>query len=514
MLRLVGDLLTTTQGGRTRRARRAVAAQQRSAADRRRAPGGTRSEAIERANHSPAISRALGRLGAELAGRLSQAGDDHFDTLARIWNAERQEAPAAIVECATPDDVVAAVRLARDAGLAVAVRGGGYGPRGPATCDGGLVIDMRSMRGVTVDRSTRAAVVEAGATWGDVDPATQQVGMAVPGLPIAGIGVAGSTTDGGYGHLRRAYGLACDNLLSAELVTAEGKRITTTGDRNPELLWGLRGGGGNFGVLTSLTFRLQPLPEPVMCGALLYPAERAGDLLRFYREYTATLRDDVTTRFSLVGAAHSRLVAETVGQTSPAPVVAISVACVGPPLEAATLVRPLRDAAPALLDLVAVRPYIDLQAGAGAAYPHGVPALVGSHFVGDLDDALLGAVVDRYQAMPAASCEIHIDHMGGKVGRVAQMSTAAPNRGAPYLISTMARWPKNQEGAGHREWHEGTEHRLRSHAVGGPHVGLTSASVPTEQVYGRERYFRLAALKARYDPDNVFALNQNVTPLS
>jgi FAD/FMN-containing dehydrogenase len=166
-----------------------------------------------------------------------------------------------------------------------------------------------------------------------------------------------------------------------------------------------------------------------------------------------------------------------------------------------------------LRDLLAVRPYTVLQAGSGPVYPHGVPAQVGSHFLGGLDDDVIGAICESFEAMPADSCDLHVDHMGGKVGRVAQMSTAAPNRGAPYLVGTMARWPAGTAGAAHRQWHEATEARLDKHAVGGPHVGMTSAPVSTEQVYGRERHLRLAALKRRYDPDNLFTGNQNVLPL-
>jgi hypothetical protein len=193
--------------------------------------------------------------------------------------------------------------------------------------------------------------------------------------------------------------------------------------------------------------------------------------------------------------------------------VAISVACVGHPAEAAALVRPLRTAAPVLLDRLTVRPYTVLQAGAAPAYPAGMSALVGSHFLGGLGDDVIAAICESFEAMPARSCDIHLDHMGGKVGRVAQMSTATPNRGAPYLVSTMARWPHDADGGAHRAWHEATETRLGKHAVGGPHVGMTSATVSTEQVYGRDRYLRLAALKRRYDPDNRFSCNQNVTPL-
>jgi FAD/FMN-containing dehydrogenase len=410
--------------------------------------------------------------------------------------------------------VVAAVRFARDQELPLAVRGGGYAPSGAGTCAGGVVVDLRSMRRVRVDPLGRAAVVQAGATWGLVDAATQRFGYAVPGVPLSPVGVAGSTLGGGFGHLRRAYGLACDNLTTADLVTADGVRMTTSGDAHPELLWGLRGGGGNFGIVTTLGFRLRPLPEPVLSGAMIYAADHADQLLRFYRDYTAGLPDDVTTRFSLFGAPHSPQLSEAVGVVPPVPVVAIAVACAGHPAEAEALVRPLREAAPVLVDRVSAQPYARLQATGDDVYHPGTGAEVTSDYVDDLDDAFVATLCARYAAMPMGAAELHLHHMGGAVGRVARMSTAVPNRGARYLLSMMVRWSEPDDAPPLRQWLHETSERVRPHRVGGPHLGLSSAPVSSVDVYGAERYLRLAALKRTFDPDNIFAGNQNIAPLA
>ncbi|HEX3336416.1 MAG TPA: FAD-binding oxidoreductase [Jatrophihabitans sp.] len=461
------------------------------------------------------ISRSsLDGLRERIAGDVVLPDDPAYAATHRIWNQDRQRRPAIIVRCAVAEDAASGVRFAREHGLPLAVRGGGYGPSGSSTCDGGIVLDLRSMRRVRVDPLGRTASVQAGATWGLVDAATQRFGYAVPGTPLSHIGVAGSTVGGGFGHLRRAYGLACDNLTSADLVTADGIRITASGDEHSELLWGLRGGGGNFGIVTTLGFRLRPLPEPVLSGSVIYAGERAGELLRFYRDYTAGLRPDVTTKFSLFGAPHSAQLTQTVGVMPPMPVVSITVACIGHPVEAEALVRPLRQAAPVLADRVAPQPYVRLQARGDEVYPPGGHADVASDYVDGLDDELIAALCERHSAMPAGSAELQLHHMGGAVGRVARMSTAVPNRGAQFLLSAIARWTEPADGRPLRQWLRDTGERVRPYRVGGPHVGLNSAPVSSVEAYGAERYLRLAALKRTFDPDNVFAGNQNVLPLA
>jgi FAD/FMN-containing dehydrogenase len=456
---------------------------------------------------------ALDLLRAQVSGSVLAVDDRRYPAVISVWNRDKQTRPVVVVRCAGADDVSATILFARSENLPLAVRGGGYSPAGMSTCDG-VVADLRTMNAVAVDPKAQTAVVSAGATWGAVDAATQRFGYAIPGVPVSHIGVAGSTIGGGFGHLRRAYGLACDNLAEAQLVMADGSRVTTSGDVHPELLWGLRGGGGNFGVVTSLHFQLRPLPEPVLSGPVFYAGSHTPSLLRFYRDYTARLREDVTTRLSVLSAPHSAPLAMLLGSASPYPVASITAACIGHPLDAERLVRPVREAAPVLADRLVAQPYARLQASPDEAYPPGRHAAVTSAYVDDLDDELIAELDERRLAMPHGSCELQVHHMGGAVGRVARMSTAVPNRAARYLISAMARWQVRDDEPAHRDWLQTTGERIRAFAVGGPHVGLQSAPISSVDAYGAERYLRLAALKRRFDPDNVFAANQNVTPLA
>ena len=454
---------------------------------------------------------SIASLRARVHGTVRTADDPDFAAQSAVWNRAKQQTPTAIVRCTHTSDVVAAVEFARVAELPIAVRGGGQSPAGMSSCPG-VVVDLRPMHAVGVDPLGRVAVVGGGATWSAVDIATQRFGYAVPGIPLSRIGVAGSTLGGGFGHLRRAYGLACDNLIGADLVLADGTLIATSGDLHPELLWGLRGGGGNFGVVTSMRFRMQPLPEPVLSGPVVFATEHADQVLRFYREYTATLREDVSTRLALFGPGATTT--RSGGHTHRGPAVVISAACVGHPDASEPLVRPIRSAAPVLLDRLRPQPYAELQATPDASYPPGRYAAVTSCYVDELDDELISALCGAAELMPDGGCELHVHHMGGAVGRVARMSTAVPNRAARYLITLVCVWDRPDQEPDAEQWLAGAHKAVVSSGVGGPHVGLQSEPASSVEIYGAERYLRLAALKRRFDPDNVFAANQNVVPLA
>ncbi len=464
-------------------------------------------------SEDPVRRRAVARLREAVAGPVVVPGEDGYDTARRAWNLDRLARPAVIIGATTVDDVTTAVRFARGLDLPLAVRGGGYSPDGLSARTGGVMIDLRRMNAVRVDAGAQRITVGAGARWGDVDHATQRFGFAVPGAAVASIGVAGSTLTGGFGHLRRAYGLACDNLVSARLVSADARSIDAGGDLHPELLWGLRGGGGNFGVATSMTFRLRSLPQPVLCGALFFAADSAPQILRFYRDWTHRMREDVTTGVMLYGSLPAPLARRLGGERPAGPILGVSVVSLGHPADAEAIVRPLRAAGPVLADLLAPRPYATLQTMPDSVHPPGTRAVMDSGYLDALDDDLIDTVVTLLDDMPSDSCEMHLQHMGGAVGRVARMSTAVPNRGAPYLFSTMARWLAQNERDRHEQWHAQAIADLAKHSVGGPHVGMHTAAVSSVETYGAERYLRLAALKRSFDPDNVFAGNQNVTPL-
>ena len=450
-------------------------------------------------------------LRARVHGTVKTADDPDFAEQCAVWNRAKQQAPTAIVRCTHTADVVAAIEFARSAELPIAVRGGGQSPAGMSTC-AGVVIDLRPMHAVGVDPLGRVAVVGGGATWSALDIATQRFGYAVPGVPLSRIGVAGSTLGGGFGHLRRAYGLACDNLIGADLVLADGTLVATSGDLHPELLWGLRGGGGNFGVVTSMRFRMQPLPEPVLSGPVVFGAEHADPVLRFYREYTATSREDVSTSLTLFGG--GTVVARSGGGQVSGPAVIVTAACVGHPDASEPIVAPIRSAAPVVIDRLRPQPYVELQAAADPDYPPGRYAAVTSYYVDELDDELVSALCGAAELMPDSGCEIHVHHMGGAVGRVARMSTAVPNRAARYLVTLVCVWGRPDQEPDAEHWLASAGKAVQSSSIGGPHVGLQSEPVSSVDAYGAERYLRLAALKRRFDPDNVFAVNQNVVPLA
>jgi FAD/FMN-containing dehydrogenase len=446
-----------------------------------------------------------------LDGTVVTPDDSDYAAALRIWNRDREEQPAVIVRCASSDDVVAALRFAREHGLPIAVRGGGYTPAGTATVAGGLVIDMRAIDSVAV--RGHSAVVGAGAMWGQVDARTHELGLAVPGLPLSGIGVAGSTISGGYGHLRRAYGLTCDSLDSATLVTADGDRVRAANDSHPELLWGLRGGGGNFGVVTALTFRTHPVPESIAGSTVVYRGDDALPLLCFYRDWTAALPDDVTSRLTLVGPGHSAL-AYAYGVDAAARFVAISAVSIAHPSRADAQLRPLVDAGGVLAHRRTSQSYAELQSALDSAYLPGLRAEVSSQYFDRLDDGAVGELAARFDAMPAGACELQIDHMGGAVERVAPMSSAAPHRAANYLVTGLARWARRSDSAAPRDWLRATQVTLAARGRAGPHIGMDSGTASSTHAYGPERHVRLAALKSRYDPDNVFARNLNVAPLT
>lgn len=438
---------------------------------------------------------SIATLRARVHGTVHTSDDGDFAKLTAIWNPARQRTPHALVRCVHTSDVVAAIEYARATGLPIAVRSGGHSPAGLATCDG-LVIDLRPMHAVSVDPLGRVAVVGGGATWSGVDVGTQRFGYAVPGVPLSRVGVAGSTLGGGFGHLRRAYGLACDNLIAADLVLADGRRVSTSGDLHPELLWGLRGGGGNFGVVTSMRFRLRPLPDPVLSGSVAFSGRDAAAVLRFYRDYTAGLREDVSTRLAILDSA-----------------VVVGAACVGHPADAARLVAPIRTAAAPVRDRLRPQPYVQLQSALDTSYPLGRPAAITSCYLDDLEDDFIAAVCEAAEWTPPGRCEVHLHQMGGAVGRVGRMSTAVPNRSARYLLTLIASWDTPDQAPDCRHWLENTRKTVLAYSVGGPHVGLHSEDASSVETYGAERYLRLAALKRQYDPDNVFAVNQNVQPL-
>lgn len=445
------------------------------------------------------LARAL-RDGFE--GRVIGPDDADYDEARKVWNGMIDRRPAVVARCAGTADVVRAVRFAGERGLPMAIRGGGHNVSGNAVCDDGLVVDLRDMKRVVVDPDRRIARAEGGATWGDYDAATQAHGLASPGGAISSTGIAGLTLGGGFGWLSRSYGLACDNLLSAEVVTADGEIRTASEERDPDLYWGIRGGGGNFGVVTRFDYRLHEVSPPY-AGLVLYPRSDARPFLRMYREQT--------------GAAPDRLSSMAAFLSSPDgdPVVGAFFVYHGPEDEGKRALAGVREFGTPLFDDVATKPYTEVQRAFDPGFPAGCRNYWKSNYLNDLDDACIDRLIEHAERAPSPMCVVGVEHMmGGAVARVPAEATAFGTRDAVYnlLILGMAEDPA-LDGA-IRDWTRSMWEAMQPFSTGGVYVNYMDRDEADRvaDAYGAEHYDRLTRLKKKYDPDNRFHLNQNIAP--
>jgi FAD/FMN-containing dehydrogenase len=440
-------------------------------------------------------------LRSSLRGEVLRPGDEGYDAARRVWNGMIDRSPGLIVRCQEVADVVRAVDFARINNLLVAVRGGGHNAAGLAVCDGGLVIDLSPMRRVTVDPEWRTARAQGGATWRDVDTATQAHGLATTGGAISTTGIAGLTLGGGLGWLMRRYGLACDNLLSVEIVTADGQVRTASANDHPDLFWGVRGGGGNFGVVTEFEYRLHPVAE-VYGGMMLHPFERAPEVLRAYRELTRSAPDELTAFCGFL--------------TGPdgAPVVATPLCYTGPGHIGAQLAHRLREAGPPIVDAVGPMPYAALQTMLDEGFPAGQQVYWRSDFLDALTDDVIDGLIERFAGVTSPFSAVLIENVGGAVARVGRDETAYDHRDAQYNLAVIARWTEPAERDRHVQWSRELCDAMRSHARGVyvNYLGVDEGADRVREAYGPDKYARLAALKRSYDPTNLFRLNQNIPP--
>jgi FAD/FMN-containing dehydrogenase len=468
------------------------------------------SGAIDMAGTRVLGNGTVAELRESLSGQVITSGDPDYEAARRVWNGAIDKRPAIVAQCAGVGDVVEAIRFARSERLVTAVRGGGHGVAGYATCDDGIVIDLSPMRGVEVDAAARIARVQGGALWSDVDAATQAFGLGTPGGLISTTGVAGLTLGGGVGWLSRKHGLACDNLVSARLVTADGSEVTASEDENPDLFWALRGGGGNFGVVTSFEFRLHSVGE-VFAGAILHPLERAGEFLRAYRELTPEAPDELTTVLGITAVPPSPdFPAELHGRK----VLAVGVCYAGPPEDGERAIAPLRAIGEPLLERVQVMPYTVRQRLQDPSAPAGLFNYWKSDYLTGLDDDLIDLVVERAARTTSPRTQLHLYQLGGAAARVGEGEAAYTHRSAPYLFSIISLWDDPAaDPSPHVEWTRDFWSRLRPYAAGA-YVNFLGAegSERVRDAYGAAKYARLANVKADYDPTNFFRLNQNVEP--
>jgi FAD/FMN-containing dehydrogenase len=462
---------------------------------------------------APTLGEAtIQELREAVRGAVIAPDDEGYDEACRVWNAEHDHRrPTLIVQCTGAADVIAAVGFARSNDLPIAVRGGGHSIAGFSTTDDGIVIDLGKMNGVRVDPDARRATVGGGAVWADVDHETQAYGLATTGGLVSSTGVGGFTLGGGIGWTMRKFGLACDNLVAADVVTADGRLVHATETENADLLWGLRGGGGNFGIVTQLELTLHPLPSPVYAGLIFYPAETAPELLRTFRDWAATAPDEVTGLVNLTTAPPLPVIPEQWHGKKVAVFVAVST---GPLGEGEALVAPFRKLGEPIADLLGPMPYLMMQSLLDPLWPKGIHAYFKATNLSGLDDELIGRLCAVHLESPGPQCEIHLHQMGGAVGRVPDGATAFAERSMPYVLNAVTGWhgADPDVGQAHASWARSAVDAAGDAATGRAYVNFLPDPGAARTAYGDEKYARLVTLKNEYDPMNVFQLNQNVAP--
>jgi FAD/FMN-containing dehydrogenase len=434
------------------------------------------------------------------AGRALLAGDSGYEEARHIWNAAIDRHPGLIARCRGVADVAATIRFARVNDIAVAIRGGGHNVGGRALCDDGIVVDLTDMNAVVVDPVKRIVDVQGGATLGDVDRETHVYGLAVPAGVISKTGIAGLTLGGGVGWLVRRYGLACDNVVSFEVVTAEGVPVTASRESNPDLYWALRGGGGNFGVVTCFRFRAYPVSN-ILGGMIVHPRDQAGRVLRHYRDFVQEAPEALTAYAALIHTPDG------------VPAVAIVACYSGDMKEGERVLAPLRGFGSPMVDAIQPMPFPAMQQLLDGAFPAGNRNYWKSAFFNELDDGAIDIMVDHANRAGSPLSAVVIEYYAGAAARVPASEAAFAQRNARYLVGMMAQWTDRSEDDRHVAWARGLFDELQPHSTGRymlNYLGEEGADV-IRAAFGAS-YDRLVEVKNRFDPDNFFRQNQNIAP--
>ena len=442
-------------------------------------------------------------VSATLSGTLLQVTDHGYDDARTIHNGLIDKRPALIARCRGTADVVDAIALAREAGVEISVRGGGHNVGGRAVTNGGLMVDLAEMKGIHVDPGARTVRAQAGATWAEFNRETALHGLAVTGGQVSTTGIAGFTLGGGLGWLMGAYGLAADNLISVELVTASGEVVDVTADSHPDLFWALRGGGGNFGVATSFEFRLYPLTQ-IVGGLIAYPIAAAGDVLRFYRDFTQSASDELTVHCVLAHAPDG----------SGMKIAALALCHAGPAELAEAEIAPIRAFGSPIMDMLGPMPYPMINAMLDEGYPRGALYYWKSNLISELDDSLINEAVARFATTPSPMNAILFEHYHGAVTRVGPTDTAVPHRTEGYNMLLPSVWLDPAATDANIAWTRETYDAFRPSFAEGRWLNYLGDDEQVDAVraaYG-PNYDRLVEVKRRYDPDNIFRLNQNIDP--
>jgi FAD/FMN-containing dehydrogenase len=450
----------------------------------------------------PGIASIATQWQSRFDGRLLTAADAEYEGSRRVWNAMIDRRPALIVRCATPADVRTAVKLARSEQLPVSVRGGGHSVAGTAVCEGGLMIDLSPMRDIRVNPVSHEAIAAPGVRWGEFDSATQSHGLAATGGQVSHTGIAGLTLGGGLGYLMGKHGAACDNLLSLDVVTADGEMLVASAEENPDLFWAMRGAGGNFGVVTSFRYRLHRLDE-MLAGMLIYPRERAAELIAFHREFLAGSPDELNTTVGFLNSPEG------------VPLVGIIAVYAGPVADGERILEPLRKFGSPIADMIRPMPYTDVQRMVDDTVPVGDRYYWKSNFVPDLAPGLAAVLSDGATAMPSPRSMILIFEIKGEFQRVPKDAMAFDHRDAKFEMSIIAHWIDADDDAGNIGWAREVWTAAQpfvSPAVYTNHMTADETQDRIRSAYGKEKYLKLAALKSKYDPDNFFRSNHNIAP--
>jgi FAD/FMN-containing dehydrogenase len=451
------------------------------------------------------------KLRASIKGRVLAPGDADYDESRRVWNGMIDKRPRLIVQASGAGDVAPAIAFARETGLPLAIRGGGHNVAGNGTVDDGILLDLGRLNAVEVDPDARLVRVEAGATLGDIDRATEPYALAVPVGVVSGTGIAGLTLGGGVGWLTRRYGLTIDNLVSAAVVLATGEHVRASGSENADLFWGLRGGGGNFGVVTSFTFRAYPLDPDVFAGTLIYERPRWTEALRSYVEWAADVPDEVTTLITF-------MVPPADWELGDRALMFLGFAWAGADrAEGEAVIDRLRAAwSPDVAVLDPTR-WLVFQSAFDAAMPKGVRAYWRNASFDRFDGPMIDTLVEHCGAQHWVGTATDLHHMGGAFGRVAEDATAFPNRAAQFWLNIYGFWPDPADDAARIAWVKGFSDAMRPHAMAGQYVNFlghddADAHRKALAVYGRAKLDRLMEIKRRYDPANLFRINHNIPP--
>ncbi len=454
---------------------------------------------------------AIEELKNKFRGRIVLHGDNDYDNSRQIWNSMFDRRPAIIARCISTSDVINAVSFARDNKLLTAVKGGGHNSAGTAVCDDGIMIDLSLMRRVLVDKNSKTAKVDGGCLLGDVDHETQLYGLSVSAGIVSHTGVGGLTLGGGFGWISRKHGLTIDNLISAEVVTADGRLLTASENENPDLFWGIRGGGGNFGIVTSFEVSCAEIGTEVYSGMIIKKFQDAKKYIQFHRDYVRTLPDEMTVWMVVRHAPPLPFIPSDVHGKM---VVAVPFVWLGERAKGEELISPIREITESHGEAIGMNPWVGWQSGFDGLVEHGARNYWKSHHLKELSDECVGKIVDFANTMPSDECEIFIPHMEGMPSRVPLDATAFTHRKTPFVLNIHTRWRNASDDerclAWARDFHRSTESFAQ-----GVYVNFLSdeGKDRVKEAYSKDIWERLVQIKKRYDPHNFFRMNQNIEPV-